>query len=680
MISFKNIKISKALRVVVAVLLISTIALTQSTQNLYAATNSQREDVMKNSAEHDGDSTCIASTTTTTNDGTSGSNGPSGYESGLSGDFIVEQFAIHSLKALAATRGVPEADVLTEQHVIALVAFSLGEGGDINNRNIFNLLNHGPVKNDNSIDTGGDATSGFVRYETFDDGVDANARVLNGTYQQRVAKVLTDPNTTAAQVMEAWTYYTEYPGDKAWAGASEPGTRGSSADSYYQGRLKLIDTVVGKWETTAGLIIGTPALEQQIGAVKPSLLTYHPNGSTTTGAEDNPTGSSTGDTGGTDGTSGSSSTAVAPCSSFEESNLRAEKPAIDESKKDAFKGYGLIDSPTGVVLHWTGGDASRSVDQFISDIKSNTACGEGGCSVQFYIDGNGTIYQLVDSINTKTAHAAGFNDCCIGIEIGGTGSTDLLGNDTQKQSVVNLTAYLVDLYNMQIYPDVAAQKGILSHHITPQGIQNGKQDVGDEYHQQIVSAVKASTEESGANCPAGVSANAPYRKWCDELKKLLESSDKAKIEFAKQAAINSGSLIPESRATDFENIRIASSVKPDLEAMVKAAKEAGKNLEAVSGFRTFEDQALQRIEFCSDGQKDLTVDRIFVNSSAACSTAVLIPGTSKHNGGRAVDFGFNGLTDDPSFASTPEHQWLIANASKYGFSTISGEPWHWEAK
>lgn len=672
--------LSKIIKSLSVFLFIWLAILVQLSQNTFAAINSQREDVLRNSAEHDGDSKCVANTTVSENDGNSSSNGPSGYESGLTGDFILEQFAIHSLKALAATKGVQESDALTEQHVIAIVAFSVGEGGDIMNENIFNPLNHGILKNDNGIPIPGkDPASGHVRYETFDDGVDANARVLNGTYQQRVSRALTDPNTTAAQVMEAWTYYTEYPGDRAWAGASEPGTKGSAADNYYQGRLDLISSVISNWEERAGLIIGTPAFEQKTGATKPSLLTYHPEGSTTTGAEDNVTGNSDVTTG-ADGTGDSSSTAIAKCSSFEVSGLKAKKPEIDESKKDTFEGSGLIDNPTGVVLHWTATDANRTVDQFISDIKSNKACGDAGCSVQFYIDGSGKIYQLVDPINTKTAHAEGANDCCIGIEIGGTGATDLLNNEAQKQSVVNLTAYLVDLFNMQIDPDVPALKGILSHHITPKGIENGKQDVGDEYHQQIISAVKSSSEESGANCPSGVSPDAPYKKWCGELQKLLDSSDKSKIDFAKQVAINRGTLLPESKVADSSGIRIATSVKPDLELMIKDAQAAGMNLEAVSGFRTFEDQALQRIEFCSAGQKDITVDLIFVDSNADCSTSVLIPGTSKHNGGKAVDFGFNGVTDDPQFAFTPEHTWLAGNASKYGFATIAGEPWHWEQK
>ncbi len=175
------------------------------------------------------------------------------------------------------------------------------------------------------------------------------------------------------------------------------------------------------------------------------------------------------------------------------SDIVAGKPDIDTSRKDAFDGP-LIENPTGVVLHWTAGDPNADVDDFISAIQSNTAC-EGGCTVQFYVKGDGTIYQLVDPINTKTAHAAGANSCCIGIEIGGRGADDLLKNEDQKQAVVNLVAFLVEKFRMQTDTDVPGLKGILSHHILPQGIQRGKTDVGDAYLEQILTAVNKSKDD-----------------------------------------------------------------------------------------------------------------------------------------------------------------------------------------
>lgn len=185
-----------------------------------------------------------------------------------------------------------------------------------------------------------------------------------------------------------------------------------------------------------------------------------------------------------------------PCS---ESTIIAGDAVIDTSKKDTYTGTEI--DPTGIVLHWTGGDSDRSVDQFISDIGSNTACGPQGCSVQFYVKGDGTIYQLVDPINTLTSHAAGANSCCIGIEIGGVGAEDLLSNEPQKQAVVNLVTYLVETFSIQVDPDAPNLSGIISHHITPDGVDR-KPDVGDEYHQQIVASVRNSqTDDSTTEEP-----------------------------------------------------------------------------------------------------------------------------------------------------------------------------------
>ena len=259
----------------------------------YAATDFQKEDAIKRSPNYDGESVpcdTSASGAEISAGDSGGSGGRIGYVSGLAGPYILEQFMIHSLKALAVAKGVPETDVLTEEHVIALVAFAIGEGGDINNRNIFNPLNHGKIGNDNGTLTG-DGTSGFVKYSNFDDGVDSNARVLNGTYQQRVAAALINKDTTAEQFMDALSYYQDYKNrgfsnDDAWAEDSSPGTKGAqSADAYYQGRLSLIDQVKADWNNTAGLVIGTEVEEQGAGTVQPSKLTYHPAGSSAGGTD-----------------------------------------------------------------------------------------------------------------------------------------------------------------------------------------------------------------------------------------------------------------------------------------------------------------------------------------------------------------------------------------------------------
>lgn len=68
-------------------------------------------------------------------------------------------------------------------------------------------------------------------------------------------------------------------------------------------------------------------------------------------------------------------------------------------------------------------------------------------------------------------------------------------------------------------------------------------------------------------------------------------------------------------------------------------------------------------------------------------TWLAAPGFSNHNDGRAIDL-FCRLTsgtvlsanraDIPHWHRTWLHQWLVTNASRYGFYPYSREPWHWE--
>jgi hypothetical protein len=200
------------------------------------------------------------------------------YKSGIdpNGPFILEMFAIHILKASAAKRGEPEENFVTKQHVVALVAFAIGEGGDINNQSVFNPLNLSYKSKDiKSIPWLNNGNGGEQAYGSFDEGVEAYARQINMGYQSRLGKVLSQKESTAADFMYALTHYEKYKGNAAWAGASLPIEQGGiGVDKYYQGRLDFVKTVKNNYEKTAGLVIGTPELEQQKGMYKPSLLQY----------------------------------------------------------------------------------------------------------------------------------------------------------------------------------------------------------------------------------------------------------------------------------------------------------------------------------------------------------------------------------------------------------------------
>ncbi len=143
-------------------------------------------------------------------------------------------------------------------------------------------------------------------------------------------------------------------------------------------------------------------------------------------------------------------------------------------------------------------------------------------------------------------------------------------------------------------------------------------------------------------------------------------------------------IVPLSARASFLTTKrsLASVATPNLEKMIMAAEKDGMCLIVVEGYRTKEKQ-----------------QRIY--DEAEDKTTVAIPGTSEHETGLAIDLGgcpMNelGLRDDSKerlelkkeFNELPEYQWLVQNASKYGFEQsyteqnikengFPAEPWHW---
>ena len=92
-------------------------------------------------------------------------------------------------------------------------------------------------------------------------------------------------------------------------------------------------------------------------------------------------------------------------------------------------------------------------------------------------------------------------------------------------------------------------------------------------------------------------------------------------------------------------------------AMEAAAKKDGIVWSITDSYRSYAAQydVAQRKGLYSEG------------GLAAC------PGRSNHGLGKAVDLG-NGANR----TGTPQNNWLVNNAYKFGFYTIPREPWHWE--
>ncbi|VAW27747.1 hypothetical protein MNBD_BACTEROID07-1666, partial [hydrothermal vent metagenome] len=149
--------------------------------------------------------------------------------------------------------------------------------------------------------------------------------------------------------------------------------------------------------------------------------------------------------------------------------------------------------------------------------------------------------------------------------------------------------------------------------------------------------------------------------------------------------IDNGRLLPESATSSIGKTRIATSSLSDYQNMFAAAKADGVFLEPVSGYRTFEEQALQRLEFCTPNNTFSEVFTALRGDGVVCNPLVSRPGRSEHNKGRAIDFGINGETDECTYQDTAAYAWLVDNAANFSFRPLTGsaceglgEPWHWE--
>ena len=127
-------------------------------------------------------------------------------------------------------------------------------------------------------------------------------------------------------------------------------------------------------------------------------------------------------------------------------------------------------------------------------------------------------------------------------------------------------------------------------------------------------------------------------------------------------------------------------VVPHYNKMVAAAEADGIDLIPVSGYRSLSRQKsnfTRKIDYYSSlGYSKAEATRL-------AAKIVLMPGTSEHNAGLAMDFGTNGnYTLDENFANTDAFRWLSENAADYGFilryekdsqdiTMVTYEPWHW---
>lgn len=129
------------------------------------------------------------------------------------------------------------------------------------------------------------------------------------------------------------------------------------------------------------------------------------------------------------------------------------------------------------------------------------------------------------------------------------------------------------------------------------------------------------------------------------------------------------------RSKSATNYQFLSDALPHLEALFEAADgDAGLGLKAQSAYRSFGTQSALKAAY------KVTYGAGTANSFSADQ------GYSEHQLGTALDFTTDKLSGGlEGFDKTPEYQWLLANAYKYGFiisypannAYYKFEPWHW---
>jgi hypothetical protein len=254
-----------------------------------------------------GSTTVDADTSATAPNGT---NKPgSMWNSSTQPPYYMEEFIVNVLQDIAQKLNVPASDAVTQEHVVAMTAWAYAEGGNIANSGAFNLWNTGLLSRPDLV-SGGTNASGLESFVSFNAGVEANAISMTDSNQNRIGKIVTQPNSTASQVLHTIAYYDETSGDQAWAWGNSPDDPNAvlqfNHTTYITSLLDNLHDTRADYAHRASVVIGPG--EESTDYVAASKLQYKGGD----GSDDGSGGSVTSDGG---GTCGGGSTGSVDCSS-----------------------------------------------------------------------------------------------------------------------------------------------------------------------------------------------------------------------------------------------------------------------------------------------------------------------------------------------------------------------------
>lgn len=225
----------------------------------------------------------------------------------------------------------------------------------------------------------------------------------------------------------------------------------------------------------------------------------------------------------------------------------------------------------------------------------------------------------------------------------------------------------------------------------------GKQDKkpqtkpSDETKNQKPATTSATTTQATTKAPVTTKKQEPVSEYEYAYAGFNPSVAVVNSEKWNLLLVNQDYILPENFTVKTAEVKgggqsLDYRVVPYYNDMVTAAQADGISLIPVSGYRSRERQHNnfeRKIKYYTDlGYGKAEATRI-------ASEIVLMPGTSEHNAGLAMDFGTNGnYTLDENFAKTDAFKWLSEHAADYGFilryesdtkhiTKITYEPWHW---
>ncbi|QSH39279.1 M15 family metallopeptidase [Candidatus Kaiserbacteria bacterium] len=207
-----------------------------------------------------------------------------------------------------------------------------------------------------------------------------------------------------------------------------------------------------------------------------------------------------------------------------------------------------------------------------------------------------------------------------------------------------------------------------------------KKDEEVEVHKELLRIVRQEATDSSYDLSRMLSLIESATQTVEDIKKLEEADAELLAKYSKVFFLNEHyepaqlAYIPSELVYSDNNQQISSDVLPFLLSMTADMKSSGLQPQIISAFRSF------------GYQSNLKQNHTVTYGTTVANQFVADQGYSEHQLGTTIDMVNSTIGSDMlDFDTTPEYQWMLQNAHKYGFvlsypennAYYEFEPWHW---